>query len=161
MRIRHLYFIVCVLVVTRTQAVFAMDEIPQVLTIDAAVRLALENNLSLRQSALDVQTRQRSADRSWNSLLPTIGANAMISHPTSITGPIEPESRNVWTPGLSLSAGLTLSTSIIDNIRRAQADYELGLLSYESARQELELSTRKLFYQILLLDANQIGRAHV
>ena len=147
---KYLFFIIFILALTGTQTMFA-----QVLTIEEAVHLALENNLNLRRSALDVQTRQRSADRSWNSLLPTISAGAMVSHPTSITGPVEPESRNVWTPGFSMSAGLTLSTSTIDNIRRAQADYELGLLSYESARQELELSTRKLFYQILLLDANR------
>ena len=63
--------------------------------------------------------------------------------------------RDVWTPGFTLSAGLTLSTATIENIRRAGADYEAGLLTYEAARQELELSVRKLFYQILLLDANR------
>ena len=159
MRIRHLYFIVCFLALTGTQAVLAEDanhdELPQVLTIDEAVRLALENNLNLRRSALDVQTRQRNADRSWNTLLPNISASAMASHPSSITGPIEPADRNVWTPGFSLSAGLTFSTSIIENIKGAKADYELGLLSYDSARQELELQVRKLFYQIILLDANR------
>jgi len=160
MKTKYLFLIVPILALTGTHTVFAQDElrggaIPEVLTIDAAVNLALENNLNLRRSALDVQTRQRSSDRSWNSLLPSINAGVMASHPTSITGPIEPDSRNVWTPGFSLSAGITLSTSIIENIRRAQADYELGLLSYESARQELELQVRKLFYQILLLDANR------
>jgi outer membrane protein len=125
------------------------------LTIDTAVRIALDSNLNLRRSALDLQTRKRTADRSWNSLLPTISASALASHPTSITGPIEPESRNVWTPGLSLSAGISLSASIFDNIKKAQTDYEVGTLSYESACQELELQVRKLFYQILLLDANR------
>jgi outer membrane protein TolC len=39
--------------------------------------------------------------------------------------------------------------------KRARADYETGLLSREMAAQELELQVRKLFYQILLLQANK------
>jgi outer membrane protein TolC len=127
----------------------------QVLTVDEAVRTALNNNLSLKRNAIDLGTRKRTADRSWNSLLPTVSASAMVSHPMSVTGPVEPESRDVWTPGFSINAGLTLSASVIENIKKAQADYEAGLLTYETARQELELSVRKLFYQILLLDANR------
>jgi len=138
----------------------------QTITVDEAVQLALSNNLSLQRSALNTGTLKRAADRSWNSLLPTLNAQALVSHPTSITGPIQPTpsmgttgityiDRDVWTPGFSINAGLTLSTSIIENIKKSQADYEAGLLSHEAARQELELQVRKLFYQILLLDANR------
>ena len=95
MKIRYLSFVAIILINTVAQAVFA-DE---VLTVDDAVRIALDNNLSLKRSSLDVQTRKRTADNSWNSLLPSISAGGMISHPTSIIGPIEPVSRDVWTPG--------------------------------------------------------------
>jgi len=78
----------------------------------------------------------------------------MVSRPTSITDPIPPP-QDVWTPGFSMSAALTLSPATIGNIKRAQADYAAGVLSYEAARQELELNVRRLFYQILLLDANR------
>jgi outer membrane protein TolC len=126
----------------------------QAITVFEAVRIALDNNLSLTRSAIDVQTRQRTAGRSWNGLIPQVSASAGASHATSLIGDIAP-ARDGWNIGPSLSAGLTLSTSIIDNIKKAQADYELGLLTYEAARQELELQVRKLFYQILLLDANR------
>jgi len=136
-----------------------------VLTVDEAVRIALDNNLSLQRSALNLNTTRRTADRSWNTLLPTVSVGALVSHPTSITGEVlprqtmspdgRPQDREVWTPGFSMSAGLTLSASIIENIKKTQADYEAGLLNYEAMRQELELSVRKLFYQILLFDANR------
>ena len=149
-------------------AAFAIDLRPataQVLTVDSAVQIALNNNLGLRRMALNTATLNRAADRSWNSLLPTVSAGAMLSHPTSITGEIFPmqsmgpggrvADRNVWTPGFSLSAQVTFSAALIENIRRAQTDYAAGLLSYEAARQELELNVRRLFYHILLLDANR------
>ena len=154
MKIKSLFFAVLIQAVF-AQAVFA-QQIPasQVVTVDEAVRLALNNNLSLQRSALNTGTLKRAADRSWNSFLPTVGAGVMVSHPSSITGPLPP-GQDVWTPGFSLSAGLTRSTAAIENIKRARADYEAGLLTYEAARQELEYQVRRLFYQILLLDANR------
>jgi len=152
MKTRYL-FLTIIILAAAVPAISAQDL--QVLTIDKAVRIALENNLSLRQNSIDLGIKKRAQDRSWNSLLPTLGASAMISHPTSIISPIEPASLNVWTPGFSLSASFTLSASVIDNIKKAQADYQTGLLSYEAVNQEIELSVRKLFYQLLLLDSNR------
>jgi len=174
MKTKHLFFIAFFLVALTSvgiQAAFAQEAgnlngtMFRVLTVDEAVRIALDNNLSLKRSALNVGTAKRAADRSWNSLLPTVTASAMVSHPTSITGETlprqtmspdgRPQDRDVWTPGFSLSTGLNLSTAVIENIKKARADYEAGILSHEAVRQELELSVRKLFYQILLFDANR------
>jgi outer membrane protein TolC len=49
---------------------------------------------------------------------------------------------------------LQLSPSIAANIRQAKEEYELGLLGYAAARQELEYHVRLLCCQILLLQAN-------
>jgi outer membrane protein TolC len=132
---------------------WGQDPLQRTLTVDEAVRIALEKNLGLERSALEIAGKKRTSDRSWNSLLPSVSASAGVSHPSSITGPVSPE-QNIWTPELSLSASVSLSTAVIENIKKAKADYEAGLLSYELARQELELQVRKLFYQILLLQAN-------
>jgi len=134
-----------------TQAAFSAE---LKLTVDEAARIAMDNNLGLRRAALNTDTLRRASNRAWNGLSPTLTAGAMVSHPTSITGAVPPP-QDVWTPGFTMSAGLTLSAATIENIRRAQADYAAGLLSYEAARQELELNVRRLFYQILLLDANR------
>lgn len=124
------------------------------LTVDEAVRIALDNNLSLRRNAVDLDGKKRAADRSWNSLIPSVTAGAGVSRPSPLTGEI-PAAQNVWTPGLSVSASLNLSVSAIDAAKEARADYEAGRLTYEEARQELELQVRKLFYQILLLESNR------
>jgi outer membrane protein TolC len=124
------------------------------LTIDEAARLALDGNLSLRRNALTLDGKQRTADRSWNSLIPQVSAAASVSRPASITGGI-PAARDVWTPGFSLSAVMSLSAATIENIKKAQSDYAAGVLDYEQSRRELELQVRKLFYQIILLDANR------
>ena len=98
-------------------------------TVDEAVRIALENNLILQRNAIDLSGKKRTADRSWNSLIPSVTAGAGVSHPTSVTGAI-PAAQDAWTPGLSVSASLSLSVSTIDTIKKARADYEAGLLTY-------------------------------
>ncbi|MDR2739732.1 MAG: TolC family protein [Treponema sp.] len=124
------------------------------LTVDEAAGIALEKNLGLRRSALETAGKKRAGERSWNSLLPSVNVSAGMSHPSSLTGAVSPAQNN-WTPGLSLSASLSISTGVIENIKKARTDYEAGLLNHEAARQELELQVRKLFYQILLLQANK------
>jgi outer membrane protein TolC len=124
-----------------------------ILDIDSAVTRALENNLSLQRSDMDTLSAKRKYDRSWNSLIPSLSAGAMVAHPTSITDPI-PEAADIWTPGFSLSASLSLSPAIFANINQTKQEYEAGRINYAAARQELEFQVRRLYYQLLLLKAN-------
>ena len=152
---KHIFFAgLLFIVLTGAEAQTGTQTGAQTLTVDEAVRIALENNLILQRNAIDLSGKKRTADRSWNSLIPSVTAGAGVSHPTSVTGAI-PAAQDAWTPGLSVSASLSLSVSTIDTIKKARADYEAGLLTYEQARRELELQARKLFYQILLLESNR------
>jgi outer membrane protein TolC len=123
------------------------------LTVDDAVKLALDNNLSLKRGALDAEGKKRASARSWNMLIPTIRASAQESHPTRFYTELPPGQNN-WTTSLSVSSSLTLSVSALETIKKARSDYEAGLLTLEQAKTDVELQTRKLFYQILLYQAN-------
>jgi outer membrane protein TolC len=125
-----------------------------VLTVEESVRIALNNNLGLTQNAIDLDGKQRTADRSWNTLLPTITTAAVAGHPTSVTGEI-PLAQDIWIPGFQVSATINLSISTIDNIKKARSDYEAGILTHELAKQRLELQVRKLFYQLILMEAGK------
>jgi outer membrane protein TolC len=57
-------------------------------------------------------------------------------------------------PGLSFSASMLLSPAIFMDIRQAKEEYELGVINYQTARQELEFQVRRLYYQLLLLKEN-------
>ena len=124
-----------------------------VLTVDEAAALALEHNLSLERTRIETRGKKRDAENAWNSLVPSLSAGASYGRGTSLTGDLAP-GREAWTPGISLSAGISLSPSMVNDIQAATYNYESGLYSYETARQELELQARKAFYQILLLQGN-------
>ena len=123
------------------------------LDIDGAVKLALEKNLSLERSRIDRDAAQRKYGRSWNSLLPSLGAGVLASRPAPVIAEI-PAGADQWTPGFSLSASVQLSLSAIMHVEQAKADYEAGILDYEAARQDLDFQVRLLYYQLLLLRAN-------
>jgi outer membrane protein TolC len=124
-----------------------------VLTVDAAAALALKQNLSLERMRIETEGKKREAGNAWNSLVPSLSAGASYGRGTSLTGDPAP-GREEWTPGVSVSAAISLSPAIVTEIQRTKASYEAGLLSYEAAKQELELQVRKSFYQILLLQGN-------
>lgn len=170
MKTRNLFF-TFLFVAAAIANVFAQDASvsqngeTRTVTVEQAVALAMEGNLGLNRSAITLAASRRTANTAWNSLLPSVNASASTSHPTSPTGTIEPSrvytpgglveaDRDFWTPAVSLGATLSFSTSIIENMRAAAIDYESGRLSYEAARASLELQVRKLFYQVLLADAN-------
>jgi outer membrane protein TolC len=137
---------VCVLVAHNIQAETTLD-------IDTAVSLALNNNLTLERARIETAGAKRKAGRSWNSLIPSLGANAFTGRPTSIINSVN-SNGNEWTPGFSLSANMMLSPAIFMDIRQAKEEYELGNINYETARQELEFQVRRLYYQLLLLKEN-------
>ena len=125
----------------------------QTLDIESAVQMALEKNLSLERARMESRAAERKYKRSWNSLIPSLSAGVLAAHPTSITDFI-PSEADVWTPGLSLSASLQLSPSVVTHIAQTKEEYTAGRINYEAARQETEFQVRRLYYQILLLKAN-------
>jgi outer membrane protein TolC len=124
-----------------------------VLDADQAVKIALESNLSLQRTRLEITGAKRRAGRSWNTLIPSLTASGSVNRATSLTDPVPP-GQDKWVPGLSLSAALQLSPVMVTAIRETKKEYEAGLITYEGARQELEFQVRKLYYQILLLQSN-------
>ncbi len=124
-----------------------------VLTVEEAVKVAMENNLSLERTMVNTAGKKRAADRSWNGFIPSVTAGGILSHATSVTGELLP-AQDKWIPGFNVSASMGLNPALVTNISASKRDYESGLITYEAAKQELELSVRKVFYQIQLIQAN-------
>ena len=121
------------------------------LDIEGAVQMALEKNLSLERARMESLAAKRKYNRSWNSVIPSLSAGALMARPSSITDPVPAD---VWTPGFSLSASLQVSPSLVTHIAQTREEYTAGRINYEAARQETEFQVRRLYYQILLFREN-------
>ncbi len=137
----------------------------QRLSVDAAVDLALKNNLGLQSSLIDAAGKKRKVDTAWNVFVPTVDIMGTLARfndkPEGMSfplpppiGPISLPASPQWSLSASLSAELRLNFAVFEGIKNLKMDYQAGLLSYEKAKAQLERDVRKSYYQILLLKEN-------
>lgn len=143
------------------------------LSIDQAVSLAIDHNLSLSNTKRDLEAKQRKADTAWNVFIPTVdvsGTLARMNEASSVSTlvPVPPAgpggfydnvmllSRELpqWSLSSRFSATLTVNVALFEGIKNVRMDYENGQISYEKARLQLERDVRKSYLQILLLQEN-------
>lgn len=117
------------------------------LDADAAVRLALESNLSLKSGRIELGKAERARNSTWNSLLPSIDASATLTR--SNEEPAVP-GLSPWNMALQVEASLPLGLAKLSSVRATILDYESGRIDYETAERQLERDVRKAFYALLL-----------
>ncbi len=119
------------------------------LDADSAIRLAIENNLSLKSGRIDLAAAARAKKNAWNEFLPQITASVSLSRSNQVTAVMGVEP-SPWNLGFSLEAVLPLSAAAINSIHATVLDYEAGLIDYETAEIQLERDVRKAFYGLIL-----------
>lgn len=129
------------------------------LTVDQAVEMSIAQNLSLKQSGIDVRAYKRSKDNRWNSFLPSMSLSAGIKSDAGIIDFGDGDVSRITDPGaFGFSTGikltLPLNMSAASEIRTKIADYDAGLINYEDARRGLERDVRKQFYLLLSSQEN-------
>lgn len=125
----------------------------RVLTVEDAVQLALQNNVSIKQSELDLKLLKTKNTFSWNSISPSFSLSGGLNGNAS--GTFEDPTINKslgWSA--SGSVRLSLTPSLATSIRSAKLAYESGELNYDSTIRSIELSVRKTFYSLLYFNEN-------
>lgn len=136
------------------------------LTIDESVSLAMENNIQLSSTAIDVRMKKREKDFAWNVFIPNIQATGTLarSNMSEVSGytqtlPPVPfvktlEEKEHWRAMGNLSIGLNLNAALFEGLKATRQGYEAGQLSYFQARKQTEQNIRKAFYGILLQEGS-------
>ncbi len=115
------------------------------LDVEKAVELALENNISVKQSELKLKTARRNKNTSWNSVSPSVSLGAGLSKSNK-------DFDDNYSTYVSGKINLSLSGNIYSNIRTALLNYEAGEINYETTCRTVEKNVRSAFYQILYLN---------
>ncbi|MCG8452493.1 MAG: TolC family protein [Spirochaetales bacterium] len=153
-----------VLTILGLSVALAVSAQTRTINVDEAVSLAIEQNLSLMKSGVDLATAKRAKDTAWNSFLPSL----QVSGGFGADGRGFAESNtNIGDPGtlgvtFGLSSSLNINAGLGAGIRNLIATYEAGLISYEDAKIKLERDVRKQFYQVLANQENiRIAQANI
>ena len=112
----------------------------KILTLEECISLAKENNLSIKVHKNTLNDLKRKNETSWNSISPSIKGDAAFQD--DFTNKTESFS-------ISGSLGLTLSTNLYSTIKGAKLNYENGLLTYNQAVKQIEMSVWKTFYDLI------------
>jgi outer membrane protein, multidrug efflux system len=147
---------------------------PETIDLETAVALALQSNLGIESELVAVRQKKLIADTWWNRFFPSANVSYTMGRSnTEQTAdglapvPLQPGvtdafgrdaygvvpfsvDRPRWfmSAGLDLSLVLTLQT--MPGISLARLDHEMGLLSLEEARRNVERDVSKQFYDLLL-----------
>ncbi|HHU35653.1 MAG TPA: TolC family protein [Treponema sp.] len=166
--IKRLYMLP-VLLICAAGLIAAQDkETTEVLTVDRAVELAMQNNIQLASTAIDVRIKKRSKDYAWNVFIPGVQATGTLARSNNASNPYagilkminpmytEPDAqeKDHWNVMAGLNLSLNLNLALVQGFRATRQNYEAGLLSYEQARQETEGNVKKAFYGILLQEGS-------
>ena len=131
----------------------------RVLTLNDAVELGLEHSLNLKKNRIDLSGAEYSANRLWSEVFPSITGSLGAAYGGRLFTGDGFEGRD----GVNLSTGvavnLTLSTGIPYAMKNIRLAYQTRLLSYEDARNQLEIQITKNFFSLITDRDNLAGLA--
>jgi outer membrane protein TolC len=127
------------------------------LSPERAVELAVERSLNLQKSRIDLNTAGIAANNLWAEVFPGISLSGGVSYRTPLLTGAPFASGGL---GYTVSAGLSLrlNPSLPQAMKIIDLTYRAQLLSYESARRQLEIQVIKSFFGLL---AEQQNLAHL
>ena len=119
------------------------------ITIDDAVNLALQNNLEIKQSKMDLDLLSKKNQYSWNSVSPSISASGGFNGNTPLG-----DGDTSFSYSLGASLNLNLTPALRTTMKKALLDYQSGQASLETTKRKIELSVRKTFYSLIYFNDN-------
>jgi multidrug efflux system outer membrane protein len=123
---------------------------PLVLSLDEAVRRALEENLDLKKKLIDLSTAEYASKNLWAEIFPNINAGAEAAYSTGLfaeNGFVL--DKNGLNYSVSAGVSLTLNAGIPHAMKIIKLAYQIRLLEYEDARRQLEIGVARNFYNLI------------
>ncbi|WP_461256033.1 TolC family protein [Treponema sp. R80B11-R83G3] len=116
--------------------------------LEDAVNLALENNLSLKKTEIDLTASGYSEKNLWSEIFPSISANASAGYRNNLLGEVVPSGSGFnYSVGLGVSLGLNVGIPYaLKNIKLA---HQGNILKYEDAKNQLSIQITKLFFSLV------------
>jgi len=133
--------IIVTLLMATTSFVLLSAQNIRTLSIDEAVSLSLDNNISIKQSKMDLDMLALKDKYSWNSVSPSLSANVNFTEPLA--------KFDQWSLTATGTLSLSITPSLATSIASAKLAYENGLLSYEATVRSVEKNVRSAFYSLL------------
>jgi len=125
-----------------------------VLSVDDAVKTAIDRNLSLQRTSWDLAAKKRQVDNSWGVFVPSTSLSTAASRANNATNLLGNSITPSWALSNSLSLSLSVNPSVFADLKTIGLNYRSGQLTYALARRSLEKNVRQAYYNLLLEQEN-------
>ncbi|MDR0487645.1 MAG: TolC family protein [Treponema sp.] len=117
---------------------------------EEAVSLALENNLNLKKSLLDLGASGYSEKNLWSEIFPSISTSASIGYgsPVFSGSGFEFNDRSL-SYRIGLGVNLGLNAGIPYSIKNIKLAHQSDILKYEDARNQLSIRVTRNYYSLI------------
>jgi len=133
-----------------SRAILPLNASAITLTLDDVIKLGVENSLNLKKSLIDLSSSEYSANKLWSEVFPNISAGMGISYSSNLfTGNGFEFSKERVGYNANVGLNITLNAGIPYSMKNIQLAYQTRLLSYEDARNQLEIQLTKSFYGLI------------
>ena len=120
-----------------------------VMDLETAVSLALKNNLGLKSERIDLITKQRAKQNSWNEFLPSVRLGAGLS---GTGGSRAASSSSPWDLSASITASLPVSAANLHSLKSTSLSYDAEKIALADAEKSLERDVKEAFYNLIILE---------
>ena len=124
------------------------------ITLDEAIKLALENNFSIKREEISLETEKRASSHVWNELLPSLS----ISLNEEILPPYYAAANNASGIQHNFSfqgnIALSISSDFFASIKKAKLDYEAKKISCEEAVLDVIAQIKESYFSLILAKQN-------
>jgi outer membrane protein TolC len=118
------------------------------LGLDEAVNLALEYNLSLKKTEIDLAASGYSEKNLWSEIFPSISASTSAGYRNKFFSDV-PLSNSGFNYSIGFGVSLGLNAGIPYTLQSIKLAHQGNILRYEDARNQLSIQVTKLFYSLV------------
>ncbi|MEZ4799443.1 MAG: TolC family protein [Flavobacteriales bacterium] len=139
----------------------------QVWTLDSCVKYALEKNISIQQSALNVETAKINETQAWGGMLPNL--NAQASHGYNWGQRIDPFTNQFATQRIqSNSFGISTSINLFsgfqqwNTVKQSEINSEVSRWNLEKMKNDIALNVASAYLNVVVnQEVAQIARLNL
>ena len=119
------------------------------LTLNDALERGFESNLDLKKNHIDLSTAEYSANRLWSEVFPTISGTFGAAYESRLFSDGVSGANSGGRLNAGVGVNLTLNAGIPYAMRNIRLAYQVKLLNYEDARNQLEIQITKNFFSLI------------
>src|SRR5574344_1817712 len=146
-------FFISLVMLTISSAISAKD----ILSLDSCKRMAMKNNLAVKQANNQVVSSQESMKQAYTSFFPTIKATGMYYKPSSPLLDFEYGGERIidgkygYTAGVEASLPIYSGGQLTNSYKLSKVGVELSLLERQKLLRDVDIQVEGYFWQIVML----------